>query len=102
MASGFGLNGGPSRCFAFWQELLGCYVVNASEGVDGKKKCIYALEDYSECLHHSKEIVRAKRLQAAYRKAEATFPRENAPKAEDIRNLGLLGKESESAKVLGL
>jgi hypothetical protein len=48
------------------------------------------------------QIVRAKRLQAAYRKAEATFPRENAPKAEDIRGLGLLGKESQSAKVLGL
>ncbi|GAM39195.1 hypothetical protein TCE0_034r10536 [Talaromyces pinophilus] len=102
MASGFGLNGGPSRCFAFWQELLGCYVVNGSEGVEGKKKCLFALEDYNECLHHSKEIVRAKRLQAAYRKAEATFPRENAPKAEDIRGLGLLGKESQSAKVLGL
>jgi NADH dehydrogenase (ubiquinone) Fe-S protein 5 len=107
--------------------------VNGSEGVEGKKKCLFALEDYNECLHHSKEvrylqtvehsghstrafplpffetlrliwnqIVRAKRLQAAYRKAEATFPRENAPKAEDIRGLGLLGKESQSAKVLGL
>ncbi|EEA27568.1 hypothetical protein TMatcc_004128 [Talaromyces marneffei ATCC 18224] len=102
MASGFGLNGGPSRCFAFWQELLGCYVVNGSEGVEGKKKCLFALEDYHECLHHSKEIVRTKRLQAAYRKAAAAFPRENAPKAEDIRGLGLLGKESQSAKVLGL
>jgi NADH dehydrogenase (ubiquinone) Fe-S protein 5 len=48
------------------------------------------------------QIIRTKRLQAAFRKAESTFPRENAPKAEDIRNLGLLGKESESAKVLGL
>lgn len=47
---------GPSRCFAFWQELLGCYVVNGSEGVEGKKKCLFALEDYNECLHHSKEV----------------------------------------------
>ncbi|KAH8692813.1 hypothetical protein BGW36DRAFT_430558 [Talaromyces proteolyticus] len=101
MASGYGLNGGPSRCFPFWQDLLGCYVINGGEGDEGKKKCLPALEDYTECLHHTKEIVRAKRLQAAYRKAEASFPRENAPKAEEIRNLGLLGKEEESKKVLG-
>jgi hypothetical protein len=47
---------GPSRCFVFWQELLGCYVVNAGEGDSGKKKCISAFEDYYECLHHSKEV----------------------------------------------
>lgn len=47
---------GPSRCFAFWQELLGCYVVNGGEGDEGKKKCIPALEDYYECLHHTKEV----------------------------------------------
>ncbi|KAL1989370.1 hypothetical protein VTN96DRAFT_132 [Rasamsonia emersonii] len=101
MASGYGLNGGPSRCFPFWQELLGCYVVNGSEGDAGKKKCIPALEDYYECLHHTKEAQRAKRIQAAYRKAEASHPRENAPKAEQIRNLGLLGKEEDTASVLG-
>lgn len=124
---------GPGRCFAFWQELLGCYVVNGSEGEAGKKKCGPALEDYYECLHHNKEVcramplsrlelprmsidhvpvldadesclpqaLRAQRIQAAYRKAEAVFPRENAPKAEQIRNLGLLGKEEDTAKVLG-
>ncbi|QKX56652.1 uncharacterized protein TRUGW13939_03758 [Talaromyces rugulosus] len=101
MASGFGLNGGPSRCYAFWQELLGCYVVNGGEGVEGKKKCIPALEDYTECLHHTKEVVRAKKIQAAYRKAEAGFARENEPKAEELRNLGLLGKEEDTRKVLG-
>ncbi|KAL1974099.1 hypothetical protein VTN31DRAFT_5659 [Thermomyces dupontii] len=101
MASGYGVNGGPGRCFAFWQELLGCYVVNGSEGEAGKKKCGPALEDYYECLHHNKEALRAQRIQAAYRKAEAVFPRENAPKAEQIRNLGLLGKEEDTAKVLG-
>lgn len=36
-------------------------------------------------------------MQIAYRKAEAAHPRENAPKAEEIRSLGLLGKEEESA-----
>lgn len=47
---------GPSRCFTFWQEALGCYVVNAGEGESGKKKCLPALEDYYECLHHRKEV----------------------------------------------
>ncbi|KAL4871754.1 hypothetical protein BDV12DRAFT_163778 [Aspergillus spectabilis] len=90
MASGFGLNGGPSRCFNFWQELLGCYVVNSEAGEAGKAKCIPALEDYHECLHHRKEALRAMKMQAAYRKAEAAHPREAAVQAESIRSLGLL------------
>jgi NADH dehydrogenase (ubiquinone) Fe-S protein 5 len=40
-------------------------------------------------------------MQIAYRKAEAAHPRENAPKPEQIRSLGLLGKEKESAGLLG-
>ena len=40
------------------------------------------------------------KMQAAYRKAEAAHPRENAPKAEEIRSLGLLGKEEQSSEVL--
>jgi NADH dehydrogenase (ubiquinone) Fe-S protein 5 len=40
------------------------------------------------------------KMQAAYRKAEAAHPRENAPKAEQIRSLGLLGKEEEANAVL--
>ncbi|KAJ1715557.1 NADH-ubiquinone oxidoreductase kD subunit [Aspergillus flavus] len=124
MASGFGLNGGPSRCYNFWQEVLGCYVVNAGDGETGKKKCMPALEDYYECLHHRKEVgfrpctmapcpsiqdavecpvdlaLRTMKMQAAYRKAEAAHPRENAPKAEQIRSLGLLGKEEEASAFL--
>lgn len=49
---------GPSRCYAFWQEVLGCYVVNAGDGETGKKKCLPALDDYYECLHHKKEVRR--------------------------------------------
>ena len=45
--------------------------------------------------------MRTMKMQAAYRKAEASHPRENAPKAEQVRNLGLLGKEEDSAAVLG-
>ena len=47
---------GPSRCYPFWQELLGCYVINAGEGDAGKKKCVAPMEDYFECLHHKKEV----------------------------------------------
>lgn len=47
---------GPSRCFPFWQELLSCYVINATDDDGtGKKQCAPALEDYYECLHHRKE-----------------------------------------------
>lgn len=48
---------GTSRCFPFWQELLACYVVNTTdEDSSGGKKCLPALEDYYECLHHRKEV----------------------------------------------
>lgn len=40
------------------------------------------------------------KMQAAYRKAEAAHPRENAPKAEQIRSLGLIGKDEDSTDVL--
>lgn len=91
MASGYGLAGGPSRCFPFWQEVLACYVSNTnSEDDSGKVKCAPVLEDYYECLHHKKEAARTLALQAAYRKAQATQPRDDAPSAGQIRSLGLL------------
>ncbi|KAI1391294.1 uncharacterized protein F4822DRAFT_396248 [Hypoxylon trugodes] len=102
MASGYGLHGGPSRCFPFWQDVLACYVVNTSgEDDSGKKKCAPVLEDYYECLHHKKEAARVRALQAAYRKAEASSARENAPSAGQIRNLGLIDKEEDTKQVLG-
>ncbi|CRK45464.1 hypothetical protein BN1723_006630, partial [Verticillium longisporum] len=100
MASGFGAHGGPSRCFPFWQELLGCYVVNTTEeDGKGKAKCGAALEDYYECLHHKKEAARTRALQAAYRKAATASERDSAPSAGHIRSLGTLGGE-ESTKSL--
>ncbi|KAL6158184.1 hypothetical protein ACJBU6_03984 [Exserohilum turcicum] len=57
MASGYGLAGGPSRCFPFWQEVLACYTTNTNaEDDSGKAKCAPILEDYYECLHHKKEV----------------------------------------------
>merc|ERR1712098_150625 len=56
MASGYGLNGGPSRCYPFWQEVMACYVTNTTPyDNSGAKNCIFPLEDYMECLHHKKE-----------------------------------------------
>ncbi|CCC11340.1 unnamed protein product [Sordaria macrospora k-hell] len=102
MSSGYGMNGGPSRCFPFWQEVLACYVVNSNEeDSSGKKKCAPMLEDYYECLHHKKEAARVQALQAAYRKAEAEGGyKANPPTAGQIRNLGILGKEEDSRAVL--
>ncbi|TVY80520.1 NADH dehydrogenase [ubiquinone] iron-sulfur protein 5-B [Lachnellula suecica] len=121
MSSGYGLSGGQSRCFPFWQEVLACYVVNTSADDDsGKKKCAPILEDYYECLHHKKEVgtdqerppragyrptlhnkVRA--LQTAYRKSEAAAlsTRDAAPPAGAIRNLGLLDKDEDTKAVIG-
>jgi len=39
-------------------------------------------------------------MQYAYRKAEVAHPRENAPKAGQIRSLGLLNKENDTKAVL--
>ncbi|KAF1827440.1 uncharacterized protein K489DRAFT_16662 [Dissoconium aciculare CBS 342.82] len=91
MSSGFGLNGGPSRCFPFWQEVLACYVVNTSaENDSGKAKCVPVLEDYYECLHHRKEANKIAALQAAYRRREATIPKDERPDVGEVRKLGLL------------
>ncbi|EME48568.1 hypothetical protein DOTSEDRAFT_84159 [Dothistroma septosporum NZE10] len=100
MSSGYGLTGGPSRCFPFWQEVLACYVVNTNgEDDSGKVKCQPVLEDYYECLHHRKEASKILALQAAYRKREASTPRDEAPSAGQIRSLGLLNATDEEKNV---
>lgn len=44
---------------------------------------------------------RALALQAAYARAQSATPRDNAPSASQIRNLGLLGKTEDTKAVLG-
>lgn len=100
-----------------------------TDDVTGAKKCVLALEDYYECLHHRKEVIfpdilrvqsvvqicqpvlrlvvfvqkaRVEELQRAYRRAEASHPRENAPKAGTIRSLGLLNKDEDTKAVIGV
>ncbi|KAI0763145.1 hypothetical protein BC629DRAFT_1443297 [Irpex lacteus] len=66
MASGFGFQGGPSRCFGFWQEFTKCYA-----STDEPSKCRIQADDYLECLHRTQEIERAKAVKAEFiRKAE--------------------------------
>ncbi|KAI9680911.1 MAG: hypothetical protein M1829_000991 [Trizodia sp. TS-e1964] len=92
---------GQSRCFPFWQEMLACYVVNTTDDDDsGKRKCLPALEDYYECLHHKKEAARIEAMQVAYRRRELSHPQQDPPKVESIRRLGILGGEEDTKKVL--
>ncbi|GAM84371.1 hypothetical protein ANO11243_023650 [Dothideomycetidae sp. 11243] len=101
MASGYGLAGGPSRCFPFWQEVLACYVSNTASGSEAsaKAKCVPALDDYYECLHHRKEAARTRNLQAAYRRAEQGLDRSQMRTADEIRGLGLVSGTQDEAGV---
>lgn len=75
-------------------------MVNTSaEDPASKAKCVPAVEDYHECLHHKKEAARVKAIQAAYRKRMAEDPREGAPSAGEIRRLGLLDKKPEEMDI---
>ncbi|BFZ63787.1 hypothetical protein YB2330_004919 [Saitoella coloradoensis] len=51
MASGYGMTGGRSRCFPFWQDYLACNAQSEKVG-----ECTLAMQDYMECLHHTKEV----------------------------------------------
>ena len=46
------------------------------------------------------QAARTVALQNAYAKARQAHPRENQPTAQQIRNLGLLGKDDESKAFL--
>lgn len=47
------------------------------------------------------KATRTRAIQTAYRIAEAKHPRDDAPKAGAIRNLGLLDKDEDTKAVLG-
>jgi len=55
MSSGFGYNGGTSRCFNEWQRFLECYT---SAETTKRVQCTPQADDYFECLHHRKEKAR--------------------------------------------
>lgn len=47
------------------------------------------------------QAAKTRALQHAYRKAQAAHPREDAPRAGTIRNLGLLDADEDTNTVLG-
>ncbi|KAI3618534.1 hypothetical protein CBS9595_002897 [Malassezia furfur] len=87
MASGFGFNGGPSRCFSFWQDFRKCYVTAESAG-----ECMPQKDDYLECLHHTKE-------HAIKRQAEESRKAREAAKKGGLAGprLGLIDTEAEAS-----
>ncbi|EST07346.1 hypothetical protein PSEUBRA_003166 [Kalmanozyma brasiliensis GHG001] len=90
MASGFSFKGGRPRCFAFWQEFQKCYA-----SADTPSDCIAAKEDYLECLHHTKEIARAKEikdhwLQRQAKEAHAAREKGEVRATSSIMDLGLI------------
>ncbi|CAG8674839.1 14034_t:CDS:2, partial [Gigaspora rosea] len=58
-SSGYGIAGGRGRCFVFWQEFRKCYAM-----ADRPQDCALQLDDYFECLHHTKEKARARKIKA--------------------------------------
>lgn len=52
MSSGIGLFTDKGRCHPFWQEFLRC----KSTSDDPRKECTDFIDDYMECLHHTKEV----------------------------------------------
>ncbi|TDL22699.1 hypothetical protein BD410DRAFT_828143 [Rickenella mellea] len=95
MASGYGYTGGPSRCFAFWQEYAKCYA-----SADSPQQCRAQSEDYIECLHHKQEIARARAVKAQFVK-RAEHEAKEGRKAGDIiadgaiASVGLIKKATE-------
>ncbi|KAL7419108.1 hypothetical protein Q5752_005944 [Cryptotrichosporon argae] len=95
MASGFGYGGGRTRCFTFWQEFSKCYA-----GAESPKDCVAQKDDYLECLHHTKEIARAKEVKAHFLQKQAregADARKVADKAASgvIVSLGLVEDEAK-------
>ncbi|GAA5908763.1 hypothetical protein JCM5296_005762 [Sporobolomyces johnsonii] len=93
MASGFGYNGGRSRCFPFWQDFQKCYA-----GADVPEQCTLQKEDYLECLHHTKEVSRAMKIKTEYLTKTAHELEAKRKHAEQhvesgIMGLGLLNRE---------
>lgn len=72
LQSGYGIHGGESRCFTFWQAvakvfrtsrsyfnpLIDCVAHNwqCYAESDRPGKCTLFKEDYNECLHHRKAV----------------------------------------------
>ncbi|WFD34140.1 hypothetical protein MCUN1_000976 [Malassezia cuniculi] len=89
MSSGYGINGGPSRCFEFWQDFRKCYL-----NAESPAECKLAKDDYFECLHHTKEVsLETNKLDRALTIKERTIERqhEESKRAREAAKKGGLG-----------
>ncbi|EPQ30482.1 uncharacterized protein PFL1_02008 [Pseudozyma flocculosa PF-1] len=98
MASGFGFKGGRPRCFAHWQEFSKCYAQS-----DSPKDCAGEKDDYLECLHHTKEIARAKEIKDHWLQRQAKEAAQQREQGEvratsSILDLGLISSDSDGKK----
>ncbi|KAI6019952.1 hypothetical protein F5J12DRAFT_968327 [Pisolithus orientalis] len=105
MASGFGYTGGRSRCFAYWQEFSKVYIRRSPIGftgtdeteprlqcysqADAPSQCRVQADDYLECLHHTKEIERAKAVRAEFIK-QAEHQAKEGRKVADLLADGVI------------
>ncbi|KAG1753586.1 uncharacterized protein EDB91DRAFT_405266 [Suillus paluster] len=86
MASGFSYTGGRSRCFAYWQEFSKCYAE-----ADAPSQCRLPADDYLECLHHTKEIARAKAVKAEFIKQAEHHAKEGRKVADVLADGVIVG-----------
>ncbi|CAH1762090.1 15937_t:CDS:2 [Entrophospora sp. SA101] len=99
MASGYGYNGGIGRCFNFWQEFRKCYAM-----ANRPEDCIMEKEDYFECLHHTKEIARAKKIKAQElkmiekRREEDQIAKKKLDSKTDVNRLGIVEEKNQENK----
>ncbi|KIO31427.1 hypothetical protein M407DRAFT_241800 [Tulasnella calospora MUT 4182] len=85
MASGYGYSGGTSRCHPYWMEFAKCYA-----SADSPSQCSFQAEDYLECLHHKKEIARARTIKAHFFQQQIHENKEGR-KVADIVADGVVG-----------
>lgn len=75
---------GRSRCFVYWQEFSKCY-----SQADAPSQCRVQADDYLECLHHTKEIERAKAIRAEFIK-QAEHQAKEGRKVADLLADGVI------------
>ncbi|KAG8847453.1 hypothetical protein FRB91_011740 [Serendipita sp. 411] len=86
MASGYGINGGQSRCFPFWQAVAKCYAETDRPG-----NCTLMKEDYIECLHHRKARAREQTIRREFNKVRTEGLEEANRQAEIYKSMGPAG-----------
>ncbi|KAG8781925.1 hypothetical protein FRC15_007848 [Serendipita sp. 397] len=103
MASGYGINGGQSRCFPFWQAVakvmhfptfvfdVELIVIQCYAETDRPGNCTLMKEDYIECLHHRKARAREQTIRRESNKVRTEGLEEANRQAEIYKSMGPAG-----------